>query len=114
MKTYTLQDQTHAFVEASPQKFYLNGEWQASEKAIDVIDPATATVITQVSLAQPDDVANAVGSAESAFKAWSKTDPSERAGLLRKLAELIRRDLPILAELESIDVGKPIWRSRGL
>ncbi|USD61341.1 aldehyde dehydrogenase [Vibrio sp. SCSIO 43140] len=113
MKTYTLQDQTHAFIEASPQKFYFNGEWHASEKTIDVIDPATASVITQVSLSQPEDVANAIGSAESAFKSWGKTEPSERAGLLRKLAELIRRDLPILAELESIDVGKPIGEAEG-
>ncbi|GAL24747.1 hypothetical protein JCM19239_7347 [Vibrio variabilis] len=38
MKTYTLQDQTHAFIEASPQKFYFNGEWHASQQTIDVID----------------------------------------------------------------------------
>ncbi|GAL24748.1 hypothetical protein JCM19239_7348 [Vibrio variabilis] len=71
-------------------------------------------MITQVSLSQPEDVANAIGSAESAFKSWGKTEPSVRAGLLRKLAELIRRDLPILAELESIDVGKPIGEAKDL
>lgn len=113
MENYILQDKTHAFLEASPQKFYVDGKWKTSEDVINVVDPATSQAFATVSLAQASDMKEAVGSAEAAFKGWGKTEPAERAGLIRKLAELIRRDLQVLAELESMDVGKPIGEATG-
>ncbi|RZP74393.1 aldehyde dehydrogenase [Vibrio vulnificus] len=113
MTNVTLQDKTHTFLEQPVQQFYAGGEWQSSEQVIDVVDPATSRSFAKVALAQPEDMSDAVGAAEQAFKSWSKTEPAERATLLRKLADLIRRDLTALAEIESMDVGKPIGEATG-
>ena len=113
MTINTLQKQTLAFLESKPLKFYIDGKWCSSGKTLDVIDPATSKAATQIELAQPSDVEHAVTCADKAFKTWGKTTPSERATLLRKLAKLIRRDMQILAEIESIDVGKPVAEAMG-
>lgn len=113
MTNNTLHEQTLAFFESKPLKFYLDGQWCASGEVIDVVDPATSQAVTQIEMAQPSDIEKAVTCADKAFKTWGKTAPKERATLLRKLAELIRRDMQVLSELESIDVGKPVAEAMG-
>ncbi len=113
MTTLTLQDTTLAFLENKPLKFFIDGQWASSGEVLAVTDPATDTQVTSVELAQPEDVAAAVTSAEAAFKQWGSSEPQYRRELLNKLAALIRRDTQILAELESIDVGKPVAEATG-
>jgi phenylacetaldehyde dehydrogenase len=81
----------------------------ASGKTFEVYNPATGTVIANVPEAEKADVDLAVAAARRAFDngAWAKIGPSGRGKILWKLADLIERDLEELAELESIDNGKP-------
>ena len=80
-----------------------------SGKTFAVYNPATGAVIANVPEADKKDVDIAVAAARRAFDEgrWAKVSPSERGRMLWKLADLIERDLEELAELESIDNGKP-------
>src|SRR5215467_14162730 len=80
-----------------------------SGKTFAVYNPATGGVIANVPEADKKDVDIAVAAARRAFDdgRWAKVSPSERGRMLWRLADLIERDLEELAELESIDNGKP-------
>ena len=81
----------------------------ASGKTFPVYNPATGTLIASVPEGDKEDVDRAVAAARRAFdeRRWLKLSPSERGRIMWKLADLIERDLEELAELESIDNGKP-------
>lgn len=81
----------------------------ASGKTFPVYNPATGTVIANVPEGDKADVDLAVAAARRAFDdgVWAKVGPSARGKMLWKMADLIERDLEELAELESIDNGKP-------
>jgi len=80
-----------------------------SGKTFAVYNPASGAIIANVPAADKADVDLAVAAARRAFdeRRWAKVSPSERGRILWKLADLIERDLEELAELESIDNGKP-------
>ncbi len=90
----------------------INGEWVASKsaKTFPVYDPSTEEVIAQVPDANADDVNRAVAAARAAFEEgpWATTTAQERGRVLFRLAEKVRHNLPMLAELECRNSGKPI------
>ncbi|WP_176585898.1 aldehyde dehydrogenase family protein [Priestia megaterium] len=90
---------------------YINGEYvpASNEKTFDVIDPATEEVIAQVSEAQTEDVDKAVRAAREAFDdgEWAKMKAATRSHLIYKLADLLEENREELAQLESLDNGKP-------
>jgi aldehyde dehydrogenase (NAD+) len=71
------------------------------------VNPATEEVIAQVDQAEAADVDDAVAAAQEAFKEWRKSNPSTRRDLLLKLAALMEANQEYLAQLESLDNGKP-------
>jgi phenylacetaldehyde dehydrogenase len=81
----------------------------ASGKTFPVYNPATGTVIANVPEGDKADVDLAVAAARRAFDdgSWGRVSPPERGRILWRIADLIERDLEELAELESIDNGKP-------
>src|SRR5215510_4393248 len=93
-------------------QMYINGEWvdSKSNKTFSVFDPASEEVIAQVPDANADDVNRAVAAAKTAFEEgpWGSTTAQERGRILFRLAEKIRQNLAMLAELESRNTGKPI------
>jgi acyl-CoA reductase-like NAD-dependent aldehyde dehydrogenase len=78
-----------------------------------VVNPATERVITELPTAGTDELESAVARARSAFPAWSRVSPPDRARLLRRVAALIEENGEELARLETGNVGKPIADSRG-
>src|ERR1700691_616845 len=91
---------------------FIDGEWVASNsaKTFPVYDPSTEEVIAQVPEANAEDVNRAVSAAKSAFEngPWAATTAQERGRVLFRLAEKIRQNTAVLAELESRNTGKPI------
>ena len=87
----------------------------ATGETFDVIDPATGQAITQVPRGGVQDIDAAVAAARAAFedRRWSGLRPGKRTEILFKVAELIKRNITELAQLESIDSGKPIALSSG-
>src|SRR5207302_11170182 len=101
----------------SPGKLLVNGQWvEGSGKAFDTINPATGEVLTQVAEASEKDVDQAVAAARKAFEdtagPWRKMSASERGKVLWRIADLVEKNIDELAELETLDNGKPIFESR--
>jgi betaine-aldehyde dehydrogenase len=72
-----------------------------------VINPATAEPFAEAPVSTAEDVDRAVAAARRAFDSWSRTTPGERSEALLRLAETIADNAEQLAELESLDAGKP-------
>jgi len=88
---------------------FINNEFVESKngKRFETINPSTGKKITTVAEASAEDVDYAVDVATRAFENVWKNVPSEKRGrLLYKLAELMRRDLEIIAAIEALDNGK--------
>src|SRR5437762_12493726 len=100
----------------SPGRLLINGEWVDGSRKFDTINPATGEVLTQIVEASADDVDRAVKAARYAFEdrtgPWRKTSASERGRLLWRLADLVEQNIDELAELETLDNGKPIFESK--
>lgn len=93
---------------------FINNEWvdAKSGKTFETIDPRTEEVIAKVQEAGEQDIDTAVAAATAAFKTWKKTDGSTRRNLLLKLADLIEKNRDRLAEVESLDNGKPLHTAK--
>src|SRR6266403_2627711 len=91
---------------------YVNGQWTSSSTGatFPVFDPSTEEVIANVAAASASDVDKAGKAARAAFDSgrWHATTAQDRGRVLFKLAEKIRQNQPMLAELESRNTGKPI------
>ncbi|MBI4853006.1 MAG: aldehyde dehydrogenase family protein [Acidobacteria bacterium] len=99
-----------------PGKLFIGGEWceAKSGKTFSTINPAKATPIIDIADADAVDVDLAVSAARTSFQsgAWAKMSGSERGEILWRIGDLIMKYADELAELETLDVGKPILESR--
>jgi betaine-aldehyde dehydrogenase len=98
--------------EVKTYQMYINGEWVDSQsgKTFPVYDPSSEEIIAQVPDANADDVNRAVSAANTALEngPWPSTTAQDRGRILFRLADKIRQNLPMLAELEARNCGKPI------
>ena len=99
-------------------KLFIDGKYvdAQSGKTFDDVNPATGEVIARVAEAGYADVDLAVKAARRAFDEgpWPKMPVAERSAILMKLAAGIKKRIPELSELESLDTGKPIRESSHL
>ncbi|MET3820976.1 5-carboxymethyl-2-hydroxymuconic-semialdehyde dehydrogenase [Burkholderia sp. PvR073] len=89
-------------------KHWIDGREVESRETFTTLNPATGDVITDVASAGEAEVDAAVRAAKAAFPKWANTPAKERAKLMRKLGELIEKNVPTLAALETQDTGLPI------
>lgn len=97
-------------------QLFINGKWvnSTSKQRFPTVDPATEKIIVGVARGNAEDIDRAVQSAESAmYRDWNDISAAERGRLLYRLAQLIRAHRQELAEVETIDVGKPLRDSLG-
>jgi acyl-CoA reductase-like NAD-dependent aldehyde dehydrogenase len=102
---------------ADARQMYIDGKWVDAEdgESIDVFNPATGEVVATVPRAKKADADKAIASARNAFDNgtwWPGVSERERATILLKAAEIIRREADRLAELETLDSGKPLGDSQ--
>ena len=93
-------------------KHWINGKQVDSADRFITYDPATGEVIDEVAAGGQPEIDAAVAAAAEAFPKWAGTPAKERARLMRRLGELIDRNVPHLAELETRDTGLPISQTR--
>ena len=93
---------------------FIDGEYvnEDSEIRIEVTFPATGDVIATLHAASPRLVDHAVSCATRAQKEWSQWRPVERGRILHRAAQIIRDRAEELAQLETLDTGKPIQETR--
>jgi phenylacetaldehyde dehydrogenase len=110
-----LDDRVTGFV-MQGRKHLIGGQWvdAASGRTFPVYNPATGEVIAHVAEGDRQDIDRAVRAARRAFESgpWPNMTPSERGRLVWRLGDLILEHLEELAELESLDNGKPITVAR--
>lgn len=96
-------------------QMYINGKWCDSSKGetIDVNNPANGEKIAEIPRGSEEDVDGAVQAARKAFEsdAWRKVKPFERGDILFQIADKLEQAKDEIAELETVDVGKPLSQS---
>jgi lactaldehyde dehydrogenase/glycolaldehyde dehydrogenase len=94
---------------------FIANQWQAASAAetIAVTNPADDAVIGSIANAQKADVDLAMQTAAAAFPAWSRTPAPTRARHLYAFADVIRSHAEALAQLLTLEQGKPLHESRG-
>ena len=100
-----------AFLDGKPKKLLIDGKWvdAQSGKTFETRNPATGEVIATVAEGDAKDIDRAVAAARKAFEGpWSKVKPYDRQHLLLKLADLLDKNYPEFALLDSLDMGGPI------
>jgi phenylacetaldehyde dehydrogenase len=101
---------------ATPKKLLIDGKWlpAVSEKTFEVKNPATGATIARAAEGDKADIDAAVRAARRAFESgpWPAMTPSERARVIWRIGDLISKYTDELAELESLDNGKPIAVAR--
>ena len=86
-----------------------------SGKYFSTINPATEKKLSEVAVANQEDVDLAVKSARNAYKnVWSKMPPKERSKYIYRIARVLQERGREFAVIESMDGGKPIRESRDI
>jgi acyl-CoA reductase-like NAD-dependent aldehyde dehydrogenase len=83
-----------------------------TETVLQVVNPATAEVVTTLEAATAEDTDAAIERAAAAFPAWRAVAPGDRARLLRRFADLVDEHLEELAQLEVTNSGHPVGNAR--
>ena len=112
----TLQAETRTFLDGSSKNLLIGGKWveAADGQTFATYNPANGEILAQVALAGAEDVNQAVSAARAAFEdgPWSTISPDDRSRLLWNLADLIETHADELAEIETLDNGKPLRIAR--
>jgi phenylacetaldehyde dehydrogenase len=115
IKELSLSRPVSQFV-AAPRKMLIDGKWvaAASEQTFEVMNPATGLTVARVAEGDKADIDAAVRAARRAFESgpWPQMTPSERGKLIWRIGDLIAKHNDELAELESLDNGKPMSVAR--
>ena len=96
---------------------YVDGKWvdaQGGER-FDVFNPATGEVVATAPNSKKADVERAIDAARRTFDEgawWPRTSERDRGRILLRAADIVRREHERLAELETLDSGKPIGEAR--
>ncbi|NGM88838.1 NAD-dependent succinate-semialdehyde dehydrogenase [Parapusillimonas sp. SGNA-6] len=94
---------------------YIDGQWVAADdnSTFSVDNPANGSIIAQVSNLGAAEASRAIDAANKAFKPWASLTAKERANILRRWFNLIIVNAEDLAQLMTLEQGKPITESRG-
>jgi len=109
-----LSDKAKGFID-KPIKMLIGGKWVTAKdgKSFDSVDPSNGQTITKIPSASGKDVDAAVSAAREALSgSWSEMTPNDRGKILWKIAEIIEANIDELAELETLDQGKPLYVGR--
>ncbi|MCH4243365.1 aldehyde dehydrogenase family protein [Acinetobacter gerneri] len=113
MTANVILKEVQAFLD-QPSQLFIGGQWQdaKSKQTFTIENPATEQSLAVVAKGNADDVDLAVEAAQQAFKTWRYEAPVVRAKLLNKLADLIEQKAEELAQIITLENGKPLLYSR--
>ena len=116
MSIEPLHSDVVAFLEDSPKKMIINGQQVGalSGQTYATLNPSDGTVLAQIAKGGPEDVDAAVSAARGAAGPWAAMSPSERERLLRRFGDVVKAHVVELAQLESLDNGKPLQETRSI
>lgn len=92
---------------------YIDGKWQQKNAQFAVTNPATGGDIGMVSDGSEKDVTQAIEAADKALPEWRSKTCEERASLLRKWFDAVIAHKRELAEIMTLEQGKPVAEAEG-
>jgi aldehyde dehydrogenase (NAD+) len=112
-----LHPEVSKFLSAQSLNMFIGGKWVAAHdgKTFETRDPGEGKVLANVAAGEATDVDAAVAAADEAFRksGWATMPVNDRAVILHRLADLITKRQEIIAQIESLDVGKPRGQAAG-
>ncbi|MDN5052040.1 aldehyde dehydrogenase family protein [Aliarcobacter butzleri] len=89
---------------------FIGGEWIApiSGEYFDNISPVDGKLLTKIPRSNEKDVELAIQAAKKAFESYKHTSVVQRSTMLNKVADLIEKNLEMLAIAETLDNGKAV------
>ena len=95
-------------------QLFIDGRWLdgAEGRTIDVLDPATGSVIGKVCIAEEKQLEEAAAAAHRAFAGWADTSVLERSNILRRAATALRACAAETAAILTSEQGKPLVEAR--
>ncbi len=97
-------------------QLFIGGKWvdAHTKQTYDVLNPFTGTLLAKVPKADREDTKAAIEAARGAFDTgiWSNKTPAERSNILLRWADLLEKEIPRLAKLESMNQGKTIKQAQ--
>jgi succinate-semialdehyde dehydrogenase / glutarate-semialdehyde dehydrogenase len=93
----------------------IDGQWcdAADGKTLAVHNPSTGAKLADLAHAGIADLDRALAAAQKGFDLWRTTVPVERAKVMHKAAALFRERVDVIAELMTLEQGKPLAESKG-
>ncbi len=98
-----------------PSQLFINGAYRAaaSDRRTTLVNPATESAFAEVSAADPADLAMAIASAQQSWETgWRDLTPGRRATMLFNIAQKLREHAEEIAQLETLQIGKPVSDAR--
>ena len=98
-----------------PARCFINGQWILPQggRSLALENPSTGETIGQIARGGPDDIDAAVGAARASLDGvWGRSTAVERGRILTRIGQLVLENVDLLAELEAMDVGKPLTQAR--
>ena len=101
---------------ARPAAHFIDGAWTPARRSLPVIDPSSALPVAVIGRGGPEEVDQAVRAAGKALTspAWLALGSLGRERLLLRLADLIDQHRTLIAHLDTIDNGMPLWLASNL
>ncbi len=114
-RTATRDSRLTGILDGLATGLFIDGQWveAASDRRLDVVDPATEQVITSIADGGEEDALRAIDVAARAQKEWGRTAPRRRSEILRRAFELVMERQDDLALLMTFEMGKPLAEARG-
>ncbi len=110
--TTSIHPEVTKFLSTQPLQLFIGGQWTdaATGATLETCDPGNGKVLAKVAAGDPADIDRAVTAAQEAFRhsGWAAMPANDRAVILHRLADLVDQHREILAQIESLDVGKPL------
>jgi betaine-aldehyde dehydrogenase len=109
MSVATMQPPTQALNLPTHRDPYYAGKWQTptAGRYADVTNPATAESLGKIVDGTAADAEAAIAAAKAAYREWRRVHPQERAKMLRKIADVLRKYGDELAMIDAADCGNP-------
>ena len=112
-----LRSAVRKFLAQDPVRMFIGGQWVTAAEGgtFQTVDPGDGSVLATVAEGRATDIDRAVNAARTAFRSsgWASMTVQERSVLLHRLADLVDQNRADLAQLESLDVGKPLPQADG-
>ena len=92
---------------------FISGSWREGSEILDVIDPSSGEKMTEIARGKAADIDRAVQAAQAALVGeWGQMTALDRGRILTKIGQKTLDYIDQLAQLEALDVGKPLSQAR--